>query len=209
MPSAIPDDAASRLPKARMIDPRGHRFGAGVSAVLLIAAFLTGTTWLVAVVLAVDRRQRGVRPPLLDLRRRSGAGIAKALALPKVEPEHEYPPRFAQVLGSTALILALLAFALGATTLGWVLTLAVAGLQTVLALTGYCLGCRLYFLRWWVPDLVTRIWTRGRARLDTPRSRRSRSTTAERRPRTPLIRRRGALPLIGQDVGPRRTARSR
>ena len=27
--------------------------------------------------------------------------------------------------------------------------------------TGYCLGCRLYFLRWWVPELVTRIWTRG------------------------------------------------
>ena len=29
-----------------------------------------------------------------------------------------------------------------------------AGLQTLLAVTGYCLGCRLYFLRWWVPDLV-------------------------------------------------------
>jgi hypothetical protein len=45
----------------------------------------------------------------------------------------------------------------------WVLAFAVAGLQTLLATTGYCLGCRLYFLRWWVPDLVTRIWTRGRA----------------------------------------------
>ena len=39
-----------------------------------------------------------------------------------------------------------------------------AGLQTVLGVTGYCLGCRLYFLRWWVPDLVTRIWTRGGSR---------------------------------------------
>jgi len=65
-------------------------------------------------------------------------------------------------LGSTALILALIAFALGATTVGWGLALAVAALQTLLATTGYCLGCRLYFLRWWVPDLVTRIWTRGR-----------------------------------------------
>ena len=51
MPSAIPTDAADLLPKARMIDPRGHRFGAGVSALLLIGAFLTGTTWLVGVVL--------------------------------------------------------------------------------------------------------------------------------------------------------------
>ena len=31
-------------------------------------------------------------------------------------------------------------------------------------MTGYCLGCRLYFLRWWVPDFVTRLWTRGRVR---------------------------------------------
>ncbi len=37
------------------------------------------------------------------------------------------------------------------------------GLQTLLATTGYCLGCKLYFLRWWVPDVVTRIWTRGRS----------------------------------------------
>ena len=68
------------------------------------------------------------------------------------------------MLGSVALILSLVSFALGAATLGWLFTLAVAGLQTLLGVTGYCLGCRLYFLRWWVPDLVTRIWTRGASR---------------------------------------------
>ena len=166
MPRAIPDDAANRLPKARMIDPRGHRFGAGISAVLLIGGFATGTTWLVALVLLSIGVSAafGLRYSIYGVIWRR---LAKAMALPKVEPEHEYPPRFAQVLGSTALILALVAFALGATTIGWGLALAVAGLQSVLALTGYCLGCRLYFLRWWVPDLVTRIWTRGRSRLDT------------------------------------------
>jgi hypothetical protein len=165
MPSAIPSDAAIRLPKARMIDPRGHRFGAGVSAILLIGAFLTGTTWLVALVLL----SIGVSAAFglkFSIYGAIWRRIAKALALPKVEPEHEYPPRFAQVLGSTALVLGLIAFAVGATTVGWGLVLAVAALQTLLAATGYCLGCRLYFLRWWVPDLVTRIWTRGRSRLD-------------------------------------------
>ena len=63
-----------------------------------------------------------------------------------------------------ALILSLVAFALGAPILGWLLAGAVATLQSVLAITGYCLGCRLYFLRWWVPELVTRIWTRGAPR---------------------------------------------
>jgi hypothetical protein len=165
MPNAVPAEAAARLPKARMIDPRGHRFGAGVSAIVLIVAFLTGTVWLVALVLASIGVSAafGLRYSIYGVAWRR---IAKALSLPKVEPEHEYPPRFAQVLGSVALILALVAFAAGATTLGWVFTLAVAGLQTVLATTGYCLGCRLYFLRWWVPDLMTRIWTRGRSRLD-------------------------------------------
>ena len=162
MPSAIPADAANLLPKARTIDPRGHRFGAGVSALLLIGAFVAGTAWLVGVVLVsiAVSAAFGLRFSIYGAVWR---GIAKAVALPKTVPEHEYPPRFAQVLGSVALILALIAFALGATTVGWGFTLAVAGLQTLLATTGYCLGCRLYFLRWFVPDLMTRIWTRGRS----------------------------------------------
>jgi hypothetical protein len=27
--------------------------------------------------------------------------------------------------------------------------------------TGYCLGCRLYFLRWWVPSAYARLIGRG------------------------------------------------
>jgi hypothetical protein len=163
MPSAIPPDATARLPKAGMIDPRGHRFGAGVSAILLILAFLTGTEWLVALILLSigSSAAFGLKYSIYGAIWRR---VAKALALPKVEPEHEYPPRFAQVLGSVALLLALLSFGLGIVTLGWFFTLAVAALQSVLAATGYCLGCRLYFLRWWVPDVVTRIWTRGKSR---------------------------------------------
>ena len=160
IPTAVPADAAAQLPKARMIDPRGHRFGAGVSAVLLIAAFLTGTVWLVALVLLSIGVSAafGLRYSVYGAIWRR---IVKVAKLGPTEPEHEYPPRFAQTLGSVALILSLIAFAAGATTLAWGLALAVAGLQTLLATTGYCLGCRLYFLRWWVPDLVTRIWTRG------------------------------------------------
>ena len=166
MPNAVPADAAAQLPPARMIDPRGHRFGAALSSLILIGSFLAGWVPGVALVLLSIGVSAafGLRYSIYGAIWRR---IAGALALPKVEPEHEYPPRFAQVLGSVALTLALVSFALGATTLGWGLALAVAGLQGVLAATGYCLGCRLYFLRWWVPDLVTRIWTRGRSRLDT------------------------------------------
>jgi hypothetical protein len=166
MPNAVPAGAEARLPKARMIDPRGHRFGAGLSAALLLAAFVVDAPWLVAVALGSIGISAafGLRWSIYGAIWRR---IARALSLPPATPEHEYPPRFAQTLGSVALILSLIAFALGVAPLGWLLAFAVAGLQTLLATTGYCLGCRLYFLRWMVPDLVTRIWTRGAARIST------------------------------------------
>ncbi len=166
MPSAVPADAAARLPAARMIDPRGHRFGAGLSAIVLLAAFALNAPILVAIALLSIGTSAvfGLRWSVYAAIWRR---IVRVLSLPPTTPEHEYPPRFAQTLGSVALIVSLAAFVAGASTAGWVFAFAVAGLQTLLAVTGYCLGCRLYFLRWWVPDLVTRIWTRGRARSST------------------------------------------
>jgi hypothetical protein len=161
MPNAVPATAAAKLPPARMIDPRGHRFGAAVSGLLLLISFLVNAPIGVAVALASIGISAafGLRWSVYGIVWRR---IARALRLPPTEPEHEYPPRFAQTLGSVGLALSLIAFVLGASTAGWVLALAVATLQGVLATTGYCVGCRLYFLRWWVPGLVTRIWTRGR-----------------------------------------------
>jgi Domain of unknown function (DUF4395) len=163
MPNAVPADAAAQLPPARMIDPRGHRFGAGVSALILVASFAAG--WVPGVVLVLlsigVSAAFGLRYSIYGVVWRRIVTVAR---LGKTEPEHEYPPRFAQTLGSVALIASLIAFALGAAALGWLLALAVAGLQGVLAVTGYCLGCRLYFLRWWIPDVITSIWTRGARR---------------------------------------------
>lgn len=167
MPTAIPAGATAGLPPARGIDPRGHRFGAALSALLLLASF--GAGWVPGVLLALlsigSSAAFGLRYSIYGAIWRR---LARALRLPKVEPEHEYPPRFAQTLGSIALLASLAAFVLGAALVGWALALAVAGLQGVLAATGYCLGCRLYFLRWWVPSAVTGLWARrpAPARVD-------------------------------------------
>jgi hypothetical protein len=162
VPNAIPADAAASLPPAGRIDPRGHRFGAGVSAIVLIAAFLVDARWAVALVLLSIgiSAALGLRYSIYGIVWRR---LVRLLHLGPAEPEHEYPPRFAQTLGSVALIAALVAFALGAPLAGWFFALFVAGLQTLLAVTGYCLGCRLYFLRWWVPAAITAVWTRGRS----------------------------------------------
>jgi Domain of unknown function (DUF4395) len=161
VPTAIPSSAAAALPPAPKIDPRGHRFGAGVSALLLIAAVVANAPLLVAIALLSIGVSAafGLRYSIYGAVWRR---IVRFARLGPAEPEHEYPPRFAQVLGSTALTLSLLAFAAGIPVLGWLFALAVATLQGVLAITGYCLGCRLYFLRWWIPDVLTRFWTRNR-----------------------------------------------
>lgn len=142
-----------------LIDPRGHRFGAAVSAVLLTTAWLGHAPWLVAVVFATlgISAALGLRYSVYGWAWRRLAWI---LRLGGVEPEHEYAPRFAQTLGSAVLAVSLVAFGLGAVLVGWAAVGAVVTLQLVLAMTGFCLGCRLYFLRWWLPRLATAWWQR-------------------------------------------------
>lgn len=140
----------------RLIDPRGHRFGAALSAVILGLALVAGAQILVvAIALALGTSALfGTRYSVLG---RPWPLARRVLALGPAEPESEYAPRFAQALGSLGLLLGVALFGTGFTTLGWVPVIGVAALQTLLAVTGYCVGCRLYFLRWWIPSLFDRI----------------------------------------------------
>ena len=147
-------------PPARRIDPRGQRFGAGVSASILVLATAMGLPWLVALV-GLNLLVSAAFGTRLFLPGRAWPLVRRTLRLGPTELEHEYPPRFAQALGGTFLALAAVAFLVGVPALGWVLTAAVAALQVLLATTGICVGCRLYFLRWWVPSLFARLFRRG------------------------------------------------
>jgi hypothetical protein len=140
-----------------MIDPRGHRFGAGLSVVILAAAFVLNMPVLVALIgLALGvSAWFGTRYSVLG---RPWPIVRRLLRIgPPHELESEFPPRFAQALGATALAFATVAFLVGASSIGWLLAVGVALLQGVLAVSGYCLGCRLYFLRWRLPALFERL----------------------------------------------------
>jgi hypothetical protein len=151
-------------PPARAIDPRGQRFGAGVSAIVLLISFLAQLPILAALV-GVNLGVSAALGTRLFLPGRAWPLVRRSLRLGRAEPEHEYPPRFAQALGATFLGLGAVAFLLGQPVIGWVLTGAVAALQTLLAATGICVGCRLYFLRWWVPSVFARLLGRADSRL--------------------------------------------
>ena len=75
-------------PPARRVDPRGQRFGAGFSAVLLVAAFLLNQPLLVAAValLMFASSAFGTQYWLLG---KPWPFIRRALRLGAVEPEHE------------------------------------------------------------------------------------------------------------------------
>jgi hypothetical protein len=154
--------ASPLTPPARLIDPRGQRFGAGFSAVVLVLAFTAGAPAFVAFVALALGASASFGTRWFPFSR-PWPLVRRALRLGPVDLEHEYPPRFAQALGTTFLAIGLLAFPTVGAPIAWLPVGAVAALQGLLAVTGFCLGCRLYFLRWWVPSLFARFASRGAA----------------------------------------------
>jgi hypothetical protein len=164
----------SSVIRVRTIDPRGQRFGAALSAVTLVAGAALAQPFVAAVVgasLAVSAAL-GTGWFLFG---RPWPSIRRLLRLgPPRDPEPELGPRFAQALGATFIAIGFVLFAAGAGPLSWAPILAVAGLQALLAVTGYCLGCRLYGLHWFLPELFDRVVLRApverRISLQSPRA---------------------------------------
>ena len=138
-------------PGPRLIDPRGQRFGAGLSALALALAVVLQSPFLVALV-AVALGVSSVFGLRTFVFGRPWPTVRRLLRLgPPAYQEPEFGPRFAQALGFLFLALGVGLTVAGLTPLGWLPVLAVVGLQATLAVTGYCLGCKLYGLSWWLP----------------------------------------------------------
>ncbi len=140
----------------RLVDPRGQRFGAASSAIVLIATALLDLPIVVALVAialgtsaALGTRYFVFGRPWPTIRTRLELG-------PPASTEPEVGPRFAQALGAAVLTVGFLALAAGIRPLGWLPVVIVIGLQATLAATGFCLGCRLYGLHWWLPEQFDR-----------------------------------------------------
>jgi hypothetical protein len=132
------------------IDPRGQRFSAALSAIVLAIVLITGSWWLLAaqaVVFAIGA--------IIGLRYAPYGLIYRWLVRPRLGPpselEAEAPPRFAQGVGLVVSLIGVGGYASGLTPLGMTgaaLALAAAFLN---AAFGFCLGCEMYVL-------IRRIW---------------------------------------------------
>lgn len=130
-------------PGTSVVDPRAPRFGQAVTATgLLLGVGLRAPVFVLAIAFvlntAVWSRWR-VHPYRFVWRR---------LIVPTIEsredPEPAAPHRFATVVGAVGTLLAVTAFGIGFPLVGYVLTGAIAAAAGLAAVTGFCLGCRMY-----------------------------------------------------------------
>jgi hypothetical protein len=127
------------------VDPRGQRFAAAVTTVVLIVVLVTGNWVLLAaqaLVFAVGA--------IFGLRYAPYGLIFKALVRPRLGPpkelEDEAPPRFAQGVGLVFAIVGTAGYGLGITWLGLVATALALVAAFLNAAFGLCLGCEMYLL---------------------------------------------------------------
>ena len=129
----------------RLVDVRGPRFAASVTAVVLAVALVLGSGALVAVqavVFAVGA--------FAGLRYAPYGAFFRAVVAPRLGPvrerEPEAPPRFAQLVGLLFAVVGAAGYLLGAPVLGAVATGFALVAALLNAVTGFCLGCELYLI---------------------------------------------------------------
>jgi hypothetical protein len=131
------------------IDPRGPRFAATLTTLLLAVALVLAPSAATVALLAVQTVLFAIGA-LGGVQRTPYAWLFKTVVRPRLGPPDELedvaPPRFAQGVGLAFALVGLAGFLAGVTGLGLVAT----GLALVAALLNaafrFCLGCELYLL---------------------------------------------------------------
>ena len=125
------------------IDPRGPRFGAVITTVILAIVLVTGSGWLLlaqTVVFAIGA--------LAGLRYAPYGIVYKAVLRPRLGPpaelEAESPPRFAQGVGMVCAAIGTIGFLAVSPVLGVAFTALALIAAFLNAAFDLCLGCHMY-----------------------------------------------------------------
>lgn len=131
------------------IDPRGPRFAATLTTVLLAVVLLTAPSPLAVVVLAIQTAVFAVGA-VAGVRRTPYSWLFQHLVRPRLAPpadlEDAAAPRFAQAVGLGFAVVALVGYLLRADLLGSVATGLALAAAFLNAAFGFCLGCEIYLL---------------------------------------------------------------
>ncbi len=141
--ATAPATAVHPAPPAGGIDPRGPRFGAGVTTVVLSAALVLASPVLLAlqaVVFAIGALAGPAQQPYGLLFKRF---VRPRLAAP-THLEHPAAPRFAQACGLAFSLVGLLGFAVGWQWLALGATAFALAAAFLNAAFDFCIGCEIY-----------------------------------------------------------------
>jgi len=131
------------------IDPRGARFAAALTAVLLAAVLLLAPSTVAVLLLAAQTVVFAVGA-LRGVQHTPYSVLFRAAVLPRIGPpaerEDAAPPRFAQGVGLGFALVGLAGFLLGADLLGFIATGFALVAALLNAVFGFCLGCEMYLL---------------------------------------------------------------
>jgi hypothetical protein len=131
------------------IDPRGPRFAATLTTVVLAAVLLTAPSTTATVLLGLQAVLFAAGA-VGGVQRTPYAWLFKKLIRPRLsapkELEDPAPPRFAQAVGFGFAAVALVGYLSGATLLGAIATGFALGAAFLNAAFGFCLGCEVYLL---------------------------------------------------------------
>ena len=131
------------------IDPRGPRFTAAVTAVVLAAVLVTAPSTFATVLLAAQAALFALGAAL-GVQRTPHAWVFRTLIRPRLAPTEDWedpaPPRFAQAVGFGFAVVGLVGFVAGLTALGLVATGFALAAAVLNAVFNFCLGCELYLL---------------------------------------------------------------
>lgn len=127
------------------VDHTALRVNQATIITLLILGFVANQVWLVALVAGV--MLLGTAVPQAALFQRLYSNILRPLGWLRPDVHHEAaaPHRFAQGLGGSMLLVALIALLNGLSFVGWLLVLVVVVLAAINLLSGFCVGCFVYF----------------------------------------------------------------
>ena len=125
------------------IDPRGPRFGAVITTLVLAVVLITGSAWLLGAQLLVF-----AVGALFGLRYAPYGIVYRRLVRPRLGPpartEAEAPPRFSQGVGMVFAAGGVLGYALGASAVGITCTAFALFAAFLNAAFDFCLGCQVY-----------------------------------------------------------------
>lgn len=141
---------AVEVPEGRtLIDPRGPRFGAAITVVVLAIALLTIPS-ITSVILLVAQALVFGAAAMFGLRAQPYGWVYREYIRPRLGPpaelEDEAPPRFAQQVGLVFVLVALVGLALSAPIVAQVATALALAAAFLNAAFNFCLGCEIYLL---------------------------------------------------------------